>query len=247
MTTTRAPRSKGVSVLSALLLLAALLAGAASPYQYNLNQLLTVTGDSAFKAEDVKWQQPTGLPQGLTLGADGVITGVPSALDLTGTAFQVVAEYNGKTGQKIYTIVVNGAPLDVTGLALGGSHTCAITDVGSVKCWGANNKGQLGDNTVVTKLTPTLVSGLSSGVVSITAGDSHTCAVTSSGAAWCWGANDYGQLGDGSTLMRATPVSVTSLGSGVASVTAGNLHTCAITTAGEAKCWGQGHSWTARQ
>lgn len=175
MTTTRAPRSKGVSVLSALLLLAALPAGAASsyqyrhpivgltaspapkaqqtateivvalsggpalpvalldsPYQYDLNQLLTVTGDSAFKAEDVKWQQPTGLPQGLTLGADGVITGVPSALDLTGTAFQVVAEYKGKTGQKIYTIVVNGEPLDVTGLALGGSHTCAITDVGTV-------------------------------------------------------------------------------------------------------------------
>jgi alpha-tubulin suppressor-like RCC1 family protein len=69
----------------------------------------------------------------------------------------------------------------------------------------------LGDGTTTNRLTPTNVSGLGSGVQAITAGSNHTCAITATGAARCWGSNDFGKLGDGTTTNRLTPTNVTGL------------------------------------
>ena len=82
----------------------------------------------------------------------------------------------------------------------GSNHTCALTSTGGVKCWGKNSAGQLGDNTIVDKSAPTDVSGLSRGMAAIAAGDSHTCALTTTGGVKCWGKNDEGQLGDNTTV-----------------------------------------------
>jgi alpha-tubulin suppressor-like RCC1 family protein len=136
------------------------------------------------------------------------------------------------------------APVDVSGLgaaastiATGEKHTCAVLTTGAVKCWGQNGDRQLGDGTNNDSSTPVGVSGLTSGFGLVAAGQSHSCAVTLSGDVRCWGRNDKGQLGNGSTTDSGTPVSVTGL-SGVRAIAAGEKHNCVTLAAGSVKCWG---------
>ena len=209
------------------------------PYSYDLKQLLSVTGDPAYNSSAVSWELASGaLPAGLSLGSDGVVSGTPTTKDAVGSSFQVKAAYKTKTGQQAYTIVVGGAVLHVTQIAAGGYHTCAVTTSGGAKCWGYNYNGQLGNNSTTQSKVPVDVFGLTSGVASLKGGDSHTCAVTTSGGAKCWGYNANGQLGNNSTTQSKVPVDVFGLTSGVASLGAGYSHTCAVTASGGAKCWG---------
>ena len=137
---------------------------------------------------------------------------------------------------------VKGLTSGVTAITSGIMHSCALLSSGSVKCWGANNYGQLGDGTTSNRNEPAQVSGLTSGVVSISGGYEHTCAVLTNGEAKCWGKNGYGELGDGTTTNKSVPTSVKKVDgqpiSGIASISGGLRHTCAITTGGAAKCWG---------
>jgi trimeric autotransporter adhesin len=133
---------------------------------------------------------------------------------------------------------VSGLDSGIVGVAAGGNHSCALSEDGGVRCWGWNINGQLGDGSRETRLTPVAVSGLSTGVAAIVAGYAHTCALTTAGAVKCWGDNLKGQLGDGSTDDRDTPVAVSGLSSGVVAITAGAFHTCAVTEGGAVKCWG---------
>jgi alpha-tubulin suppressor-like RCC1 family protein len=145
---------------------------------------------------------------------------------------------NNSTSSSEIPVGVSGLGSGVASIAAGSSHTCALTTVGGVKCWGNNGDGQLGDNSTDESWVPVDVSGLSSGVVAITSGALHTCALTTVGGVKCWGNNEYGQLGDNSTDESWIPVDVSGLSSGVASIGAGKYHTCAVTTGGAAKCWG---------
>lgn len=120
----------------------------------------------------------------------------------------------------------------------GSAHSCALTSAGGVKCWGSNQKGELGDGSTTNRLAPVNVSGLTNGVIAIGAGGSHGCAVLDSGGVKCWGFNDHGQVGDGSIANRLTPRDVAGLTSGIVSVEPGETHTCALTDRGAVKCWG---------
>ena len=144
----------------------------------------------------------------------------------------------GSTTSYNVPVDVVGMDINVTAIESGWNHTCALTNSGSVKCWGQNGHGHLGDGTTTSQLAPVDVVGLGSGVAAISAGGTHTCAITSGGGVKCWGNNNQGQLGDGTTTQSMTPVNVSGLTSGVAAISTGWSHTCALTDTGGIKCWG---------
>jgi alpha-tubulin suppressor-like RCC1 family protein len=142
-------------------------------------------------------------------------------------------------------IGVTGLSSGVTAIAAGGEFTCALTTGGGVKCWGANSYGELGIGSYppYSSATPVDVTGLTSGVTSIAAGENHACAVTSAGAAKCWGNNSNSVLGastgsDCAGTCSTSPIEVTGLGSGVASMALGPSNSCALMSDGGLKCWG---------
>jgi len=147
---------------------------------------------------------------------------------------------DGTVGTNRLTPVdVVGLPSGVIAIAGGANHTCALTRGGAVKCWGDNFFGQVGDAGATIRLTPVDVVGLAGGVVAISTGADHTCALTRGGAVKCTGDNFHGQLGDGTSGMsRLTPGDAAGLASGVAAISAGFGHTCALTSGGAVKCWG---------
>jgi alpha-tubulin suppressor-like RCC1 family protein len=136
----------------------------------------------------------------------------------------------------------------VARIVAGPQDTCAVLTSGQVRCWGANYGGQLGDGTKVDRSRPVTVLNASGTrplkqVRAIAPGDSHTCALLTSGKVRCWGANDDGQLGDGTNDEHLRPVLVKDpTGSGplrdVVALDSGLAHTCARLSSGQARCWG---------
>jgi alpha-tubulin suppressor-like RCC1 family protein len=141
------------------------------------------------------------------------------------------------TADRNQPVEVSGLTAGVTAVEAGLWHTCALTVQGAVKCWGNNEYGQLGDGTRENRTKPVDVAGLSSGVVALAAGTAHTCALTSKKTVKCWGWNQSGQLGDGTTRDRSTPADVPGL-AGVVALTSGAEHNCVLTAAGGVACWG---------
>ncbi len=187
--------------------------------------------------------------QGLTANVAGITAGSnhTCALLKSGGMKCWGSNANGQLGdnstiQRSTAVDVIGLANGVAAIAAGGSHTCASTASGGAKCWGDNVSGDLGDNTATQRSTPVDVIGLTSGVSAVTVGAFHSCALMASGAAKCWGANTFGQLGDTTTAQRNAPVSVPGFNLKVASLMAGNYHTCAVTTGGSLKCWGSNSS-----
>jgi alpha-tubulin suppressor-like RCC1 family protein len=129
----------------------------------------------------------------------------------------------------------------VVAISAGGFETCALTSSGTVKCWGFNHFGQLGNGSTIDSRTPVNVVGLPPGIRAIsTAGaGSHTCAVTAVGSALCWGFNQFGELGSATPIGGQASIPVVSgPTTEIRTVSVGAWHTCALSTAAAARCWG---------
>ncbi len=134
----------------------------------------------------------------------------------------------------------SAAPVDIS---LGDSHACAVISDGRVACWGQNNKGQLGDGTLVTRAAPVFVEGLDD-ATAVFAGGSYTCAIHEDRTVSCWGDNWRGNLGIGTTENRLTPTPVSGLTNVVTlavSQPIARKHTCAVIDDGSLWCWGTNH------
>jgi alpha-tubulin suppressor-like RCC1 family protein len=124
-----------------------------------------------------------------------------------------------------------------TTISAGAQHACALNLLGRAFCWGDDSRGQLGDNRAINSTTPIPVADSSLQFRAISAGGSHTCGVTTSGSAYCWGEGNRGQLGNGIADSSDVPVLVSG-GLSFVAIGAGRSHTCAIDSTGNMYCWG---------
>ncbi len=147
---------------------------------------------------------------------------------------------NGTTTDSSIPVAVSGLS-GATAIAARVFHTCALLSDGTAQCWGDNSYGDLGNGSMTGSTTPVVVS-LPSGTtaIAIAAGGDHSCALLSNGTAQCWGLNNFGQLGNGTTTNSSTPVAVILSGglSRATAIAAGSNHTCALLSDGTAQCWG---------
>ena len=151
---------------------------------------------------------------------------------------------NGSAGGSVMApaAVAAGVAMPAALVSAGGSHSCALGAGGLAFCWGANDRGQLGDGTTEERTVPTAVTG-ERGYTAIATGGEHTCAIGTDTNVYCWGTNTAGQIGQplqaapGGVALSSSPMLVT-LPEPARSVTAGNAHSCAATTGGSVYCWG---------
>jgi alpha-tubulin suppressor-like RCC1 family protein len=187
----------------------------------------------------------------LTISANGIATNFNTPV-ASGAAYAVtvLTQPAGQTCTLGANASGNAASANInvavtcgTTIAVGVAHSCALTSAGTVLCWGSNEFGQLGNGGTTNVTSPVQVVGLTSSAVSIAAGSESTCALTSLGTVWCWGDNSSGQLGNGTFTQSTIPVQVMDPAgnaplSDIARIAAGQSHTCAVTAAGAALCWG---------
>jgi len=207
-------------------------ASEAESYTYDLSNDLTIEN---VQASALTWSA-TDLPSGLSLSASGILSGTPL---LSGSeSISITVSSENLSGDAVFALTINSSSWSAVSVSRGQSNTCAISTTGALRCWGRNNKGQLGYGPEMgSRHVPTLVPGMTSGVTDVSVGYSHICAVQNGGAK-CWGNNAHGELGNNSIVNKNVPTPVHGLGSGIRQVASGYVHSCAITTSNQLKCWG---------
>jgi alpha-tubulin suppressor-like RCC1 family protein len=198
-----------------------------------------------------------GVLAGKTLNQISAGHVITCALDTGGAAYCWGYDNEGELGNGGTVAASVPVAVDTSGvlagktltqISTGYEFTCALDSVGAAYCWGDNNTGQLGNGTTTsTSGLPVAVdtSGVLAGktLASITTGEGlHACALDSGGTAYCWGYNNAGQLGNGTTATSDVPVAVdtsgTLAGETLTQISAAAEHTCALDAAGTAYCWG---------
>jgi len=194
-----------------------------------------------FRAPRASLQTPLAVTGGRTFATIAAGSGRSCGVTTIGEAYCWGENSSGQLGDGSRTSSL--VPVPVTGgqqfasVTLGAYHTCGVTTTNAAYCWGVNSSSQLGDGSTTFSPSPVLVAG-DLLFQSVRAGLFHTCGVTIAQVGYCWGYNLDGQVGDGTSAFAvATPVAVAGDHS-FASVAAGWAHSCAMTPAGAAYCWG---------
>ena len=205
--------------------------GFTGPYLSGSALPVQVAGDPGFVAIAVGSFHGCGLTVGGKVYCWG--SGVSGATGSETSAYENVTEP---------THVVTD--VEFTALVAGAAHTCALTTVGKAYCWGSNDGGQLGNDSLLEpcggglpcRLTPLPVNGdLTFSVIS--AGSQFSCGINADGTTYCWGANIDGQVGQQDEAIFTSPVPVTGAPP-LTQLVSGGAHTCGLTASGEAYCWG---------
>lgn len=207
------------------------------------------SGQAALGPSNIIWATPQEVLMPTAVTFDTVIAGGFHTCGLTPAGKVYCWGYNlfnqlgdgTNASQSVPTPVSFPPTITLVSLTAGYWHSCALSSSGPAYCWGLNVTGQLGDGTTATPTTPVIVT-TPPGVTftSISAGGGHSCALTSTGSAYCWGENPYGGLGNGTTDSSTTPVQVASPpGVTFKAVSAGDEHSCGLTPAGSIYCWGR--------
>jgi alpha-tubulin suppressor-like RCC1 family protein len=189
------------------------------------------------------WPSPVLVAGGVTFTAVSAGYNHTCGLTAAGVAYCWGNDSNGEVGDGLpQVLAITPTPvaggLSFAAVSTGWLHTCGVTLANAAYCWGANSSGELGDGTTIQRFAPAAVAGgVSFTAVSSSAYFGHTCGLTAAGAAYCWGSNVYGQLGDGTTIDRLTPGLVAG-GLSFTAVSAGGFQTCGLTSAGAVYCWG---------
>ncbi|HQY47701.1 MAG TPA: FG-GAP-like repeat-containing protein, partial [Usitatibacteraceae bacterium] len=186
--------------------------------------------------------RPTAVPgvAGVTALAAGANHALVARSDGTVLAwgFNASGQLGDGTTQSRTSAVAPAGLGFVKAVAAGRHHSLALTPGGAVFAWGLNDDGQVGDGTAAaTRTTPVAVAGLASGVKAIAAGGRHSLALRDDGTVLAWGANEAGQVGDGTTAQRRSPTLVTGL-AGVVAIAAGDSHSLALKADGTLWAWG---------
>jgi alpha-tubulin suppressor-like RCC1 family protein len=215
---------------------------------------LAVQNDGSLWAWGTNWYGALGDGTTQTRYSPVLITSISDVVSVSGGAFHSLAVksdgtvwswgYNadGELGNGTTTTAL--APVQVSGLynvvavSAGGNCSVALKSDGTVWAWGSNNRGQLGDGTTTDRLPPTQVSGISNAVAITSSNATGTnYALLADGSVVAWGANDSGQIGDGTTIDRSYPTAVSGL-SGVVAFDAGGEYCIAVKSDGTVWGWG---------
>ena len=197
------------------------------------------------------WHMSWGTPEPTAMGKLTMVEiggGLSCALDVSGQAWCWGSNSYGDLGtgddlpRLVPTAVSGGIKFTQISVADYGPATCGLTGTGQAYCWGGSYGGRLGDGSgaeaprAVTSPQP-VVGGHS--FKQIAAAVTHACAITTTGAAYCWGINSKGELGNGSNTPSSTPIAVSG-GLAFRQIDAVSAITCGVTTSGDAYCWGYG-------
>jgi alpha-tubulin suppressor-like RCC1 family protein len=135
---------------------------------------------------------------------------------------------------------MNRPELSFTTISAGGNFGCGIATDRQLYCWGKDDVGQIGNGQDGAGDTPALATVKSERFTAVSAGSHHACALNLTGIAYCWGDDSRGQLGDNRTINSTTPIPIEDESLEFSMISAGDAHTCGVTTSGNAYCWGAG-------